>query len=138
MLFGCYVLGQVPLIWKGKKRVLLWGNAPYVVDDIPKQKSGVSRDPVEIFKPSKTFSQIHLLHQEKPPPYQTHFESVMVNQTPDTTLVVHPQPRFSHSSYPFLVQVISDNHTHIPLTNSSKGDKILRLEPLWDLVKRQN
>ncbi len=47
----------------------------------------------------------------------------MVNQTPGTTLVAHPQPRFSHSSYPFLVKVTSDNHIYLPLTNISKRDK---------------
>ncbi len=50
----------------------------------------------------------------------------MVNQTPDTTLLIHPQPRFSHSSYPFLVQVTLDNHIYLPLTNSSKSDKIFK------------
>ncbi len=129
MLLGCDVLGQAPLIWNGKKRVLMWGNTPYVVNYIPKQKSRVSRvklDPVEISKPSKTFSQIHLLHHEKLSLYQTRFVSVMVNQSPGTTLIVHPQPRFSHSSYPFLVQVTSEGHIYLPLTNGSKSDKIFK------------
>ncbi len=43
MLLGCDVLGQAPLIWQGKKRVLMWGNTPYVVNHIPKQKARVSR-----------------------------------------------------------------------------------------------
>ncbi len=85
--------------------------------------SRIKLDPVEISQPSQTFSQIHLLHHETLPSYQTRFVSVMVNQAPGTTLVVYPQSRFSHSSYPFLVQVTSENHIYLPLTNSSKSDK---------------
>ncbi len=54
------------------------------------------------------------------------FVSLMVIQTPSTILLVHPQPRFSHSSYPFLVQVTSDNYIYLPLTNSSKNDKFFK------------
>ncbi len=103
----------------------MWGNTPYVVYHIPKQKSRVSRiklDPVTISKQSTTFSQIHLLHLEKLPPFQMRFVSVLVNQTSGTTLLVYQQPWFSHSSYPFLVQVTSDNHIYLLLTNSSKSD----------------
>ncbi len=139
MLLGCDVLKQAPLIWNGKKRVLMWGNTPYVVNHIPKQKPRVSRvkfDPVEILKPSKTFSQIHLLHHEKLPPYQTRFVSVMVNQSPGTTLMLHPQPRFSHSSYPFLVKVTSEGHVYIPLTNGSISDKIFKTGTILGLIEK--
>ncbi len=41
-------------------------------------------------------------------------------------LLVHPQPRVSQRSYPCLVQVTSDNHIYLPLTNSSKSDKFFK------------
>ncbi len=115
MLLGCDVLRQAQLIWNGKKRVLISGNTPYIVNHIPKQKSRVSRvkRPVEISKLSTTFSEIHRLHHEKLPPYQTRFVSVTVNQIPGTTLVVHPKPRISHSGYPFLLQMTSENYIYI-------------------------
>ncbi len=132
MLLGCDVLELAPLIWNGKE-------SSYVVHQIPKQKSRVSRvklDPVEISKPSKAFSQIHLLQQEKLTPYQTCFVSVMVNRIPGTTLLVHPQPWFSHSSYAFLVQVTLDNHIYLPLTNSWKSDNIFKAGPISGSVKK--
>ncbi len=90
MVFGCDVLGQALLIWNRKKRVLKLRNTRYVVNHIPKQNSRVSRvklDPVEISKPSKASSQIHLLHAEKLPLYRTGFVLVMVNETPGTTFI---------------------------------------------------
>ncbi len=60
----------------------------------------------------------------------------MVNQSPGTTLVVHPQPRFSHSSYPFLVQVTSEKHNYIPLTNSLKSDKIFKAGGILGFIEK--
>ncbi len=60
----------------------------------------------------------------------------MVNQSPGTTLVVHPQPRFSHSSYPFLVQVTSEGHIYLPLINGSKSDKIFKAGTILGSIEK--
>ncbi len=60
----------------------------------------------------------------------------MVNQAPGTTLLVYPQPRFSHSSYPFLVQGNKENHIYLPFTNSSKSDKKLKAGTILGSIEK--
>ncbi len=128
ILRGCDALGQAQLAWDGKRRVMLWGNAPYVVNHIPRQINKVERvkpDPPDLSEPSLSLPQIHL-HSEKLPPYQIRFVSVTVKQEPGTTLLVYPQPRFSHNSHPFLVEVNRENAISLPLIIATKCDKTFK------------
>ena len=129
LLLGCDVLGQAPLIWNGKKRVMMWGNTPYVVGHIPCKKGEVgrvTRSPVELTRPSQTFTQINLLTPVKINPHQTQFVSIPVSETPGTHLIVYPQSRVSQNSHPCLVQVGSEGRVCLVFTNSTKKEKIFR------------
>ncbi len=127
ILLGCDVLGRAKLTWDRQKRVMLWGDTPYVVNHIPRTRNRVEcvkLDPPDLSEP--TLPQIHLLQPIKLPPYETRFVPITVKQEPGTTRVVYPQSRFNHNSHPFLVEVKPDNTISLPLINITKSDKTFR------------
>ncbi len=123
-LLGCDVLSQATLVWGGPRRAIIWGDTPYVVYHIHRRKNTVSRVqscPVELESPHQKFSQISLKASIQLDPYQTQFVPVVVPETPESTLLVYPQPRFCHSSHPFIVNVTSEQSIYVPLVNPTKN-----------------
>ncbi len=41
-------------------------------------------------------------------------------------MLVYPQPRFSHSSHPFIVNVTSEQSIYVPLANTTKKQRTLK------------
>ncbi len=69
---------------------------------------------------------VNLISPVKLGAHQTKFLDVTVKETPGTTLIIYPQPLTSHNGHPCLVQVNGENTTHIPVTNPSKKERILK------------
>ncbi len=129
LLLGCDVLGQAPLTWDGKIRALIWGDTPYTINHIPRRQNKVSRvhtSPVELKDPVKEFKQINLKSPVFLDPYQSQFMSIPIHELPQSTLLVHPQSRFSHNSLIFLVSVTDENTIHVTLVNPTKTQKTFK------------
>ncbi len=130
VLLGCDVLGQAPLTWDGKKRLLRWGNTPYVVNCVPRQRNKVERvktEPVVLTELTHTPAYSHInLRQIKLGPYQTEFVSVPIKEKTQTLLVVHPQSRTSHNAHPCLVGANNEGLVHLPLVNATKSGRVFR------------
>ncbi len=108
---SCDILGQATLIWDGQKRAKIWGDTPYTVNHIRRSKNTVMRvqsSPVELKNPHQKFSQISMEAPAQLDPYHTQFVPVSVPEPHESTLLVYPQPRFSHSSHPFIVNVTKE------------------------------
>ena len=56
-------------------------------------------------------------------PYQSQFMPLRVQENPGTTLLIHPQPKISHNSLPFLVKVNAQNPIYFPCVNNTKAVK---------------
>ncbi len=59
-------------------------------------------------------------------PYQAKFVPVKVPETPESTLLMYPQPRFCHHSHPFIVNVTGEQSIYAPLVNSTEKQKTFR------------
>ncbi len=71
-------------------------------------------------------------------PYHTKFVPVSVPELPETTLLVYRQPRFSHSSHPFIVNVTNERSIYVPLANPTRKQKIIKkgtIEASYEEVK---
>lgn len=102
ILLECDVLGQAPLTWDGKWRVMVWGNTPYVVNHIPRQRNKVEwvkLDPVDVSKPSQSFPQINLLHPEKLPLIKHALCQSLLNK--------NQAPHYWSTHYPDSVKVVT-------------------------------
>ncbi len=82
--------------------------------------------PVELDKPHQKFTQVSLKAPVQLDPYQTKFVPVTVPETPESTLLMYPQPRFCHHSHPFIANVTSEQSIYVPLVNSTKKRKTFR------------
>ncbi len=56
-------------------------------------------------------------------PYQSQFIPLQVKEDPGTTLLIHPQPKVSHNTLPFLIKVNVQNTIYLPCVNSTKAVK---------------
>ncbi len=105
-LLGCDILGQAPLLWNGEKRTMMWGDTQHTVNHIPRRKNKVTRvqtSPVEMQEATKNYQQINLTTPVRLDHYHTQFLCIPTIEPPQTTLLIHPQPRFSHNSHPLLL-----------------------------------
>ena len=130
LLLGCDLLSQERYSIDARRRVMMWGGAPYVVNYLQRQKNQVDRvqlDPSDLFRPEETFQNLNLTKPEKLAPYQTRFVPIKVKQDPGASLIVYPQSHFSHNSHPFLVTVDTEQNVHLPLMNASKTEKTFRV-----------
>ncbi len=128
-LLGCDVLSQATLVWDGPKSAIIWGETPYIVYHIRHRKNTVSQVqsyPVELQNPHQKFSQISLKAPVQLDTYQSQFVPVVVPETQESTLLVYPQPRFCHSSHPFIVSVTSEQSIHVLLVNPTKKQRTLK------------
>jgi len=133
LLLGCDVLGQAPLTWDGRKRAMLWGNVPYIIHHIKKQRGKVERiKHVPLTAEPSIFSnkKMNLPSSVKVPPYQSQFIPFQLKEPPGTTLLVYPQPRVSHNSLPFLTKVNDEKEIYLPFVNNTKSTKEFKLGTL--------
>lgn len=86
----------------------------------------VQTSPVEMLEPPKKYQQINLTSPIRLDPYHTQFVFVPTIEPPQTTLLIHPQPRFTHNSHPFVVSVTPDNTIYILLVNHIKIKKTFK------------
>lgn len=77
LLLGCDVLGQAPVTWDVRKRVIMWGNAPYIVHHVKRQRGKVER------------IQCAPLNAEPSTPYQTN-EPAQSSKGCPLSFTVHP------------------------------------------------
>ncbi len=123
-LLFCDVLDQAPFTYNKQQRTLVWADCTYVISHVRSVRSQVSRVracPTEPFSSAQSTP-----HVSKLGAHQTKFLDVTVKETPATTLIIYPQPLTSHNGHPCLVQVNGENTIHIPVTNSSKKETILK------------
>ena len=125
LLLGVDVLAKAPFHWNGQKNIIVWGDTPYVINHIKKQKGKVER--VRII-PSTTTQEEHskrvnLTKPVRVEPYQSHFIPIVVKEKPGETLLVNPQPQISCNSLPFLTRINEDNAIYLPFINNTKRVK---------------
>ncbi len=58
--------------------------------------------------------------------HHTQFVPVPVPELPESTLLVYPQPRFSQSSHPFIVNVTNERSIYVPLANPMRKQRTLK------------
>ncbi len=127
-LLGCDVLDQAPFTYK-KQKTLVWAGCTYVVSyarSVRGQVSRVRACATEPFSSAQSTPHINLISPVKLGAHQTKFLIVTIKEIPGTTLIIYPQPLTSHNGHPCLVQVNGENSIHIPVTNPSKKEKILK------------
>lgn len=87
---------------------------------------GAHIDSADLTRPDEIFQNINLIRPEKLALYQTRFVPIQVEQEPGSSLVIYPQPHFSHTSHPILVEIDSEQNVHLSLMNASKAEKVFR------------
>lgn len=128
VLVGMDILARAPFYWNGKANILYWGDAPYTINHVRRQKGRVERvqaiphplDQVD------TTRNINLTKEIRIEPYQSQFIPIHVKENPGKILLVHPQPRMNPTSLPFLTKVGENNVIHLPFMNDTKGTKVLK------------
>ncbi len=93
-MVGTDVLSRAPFTWNGNKNIIVWGNAPYVISHIKRQRIKVERvrtTPVTLDQ-SDQLKDIRLTKSIRIKPYQTQFLSIPVPKEPGEILLVHSQP----------------------------------------------
>jgi len=126
ILLGCDVLGQSALMWNNVEKMIFWGNAPYPVQYISRTPGKVRKitqipPPVKESAPTKN---LHTIMEILIPPYQTQFVPLPVNETPGTTVILHPQGQVNRSKFPFCAVVSSENTIPCPFVNNSRSPKL--------------
>lgn len=125
VLLGCDVLNQAKFCWDPHNKVMSWGGASYVVSHISRNKKNVchvQEDPVTLGDVSQGYTQISVKKPLSVNPYQSRFVPISVKETPNTTLIVYPQPRFLKNAQPCLVKVNDENNIFLPLMNHTKKE----------------
>ncbi len=129
ILLGCDMLDQAPFTYNKQKKTLVWACCTYVVGHVRSVRSQVSRAracPIEPFSPTQSTPHINLISPVKLGVHQSKFQDVTVKETPGATLITYPQPLITHNGHPCLVHVNEEDTIHIPVTNPSKKERILK------------
>ncbi len=135
LLLGTDLISKALFTWNAKENNIVWGGACYVVRHARKRKGTLERihqasarkiqhSAPDDFNGSKRMNLIDNITIE---PYQFHLIPVEVKEAPNTTLLVHPQPRVSQSSLPFLTKVTNKNIIYIPFVNNTKRARTFRI-----------
>lgn len=131
LLLGADVLARAPFHWNGKTNIIVWGNTPYVISHIKRQKGKVER--IRVIPPNLTpedhSKRINLVKPVRLEPYQSQFIPIVVKEKPGETLLVHPQPQISSNIFPLLTKVNENNTIYLPFLTTPKVSKILNQEP---------
>jgi len=135
---GCDVLGQSALMWNNAKKMIFWGNAPYPVHYITRTPGKVRKitqipPPVKESAPTKS---LHTNMEILIPPYQTQFVPLPVDETPGTTVILHPQGRVNRSKFPFCAVVSSENTIPCPFVNNSRSPRTFKPGTLFGVYEK--
>ncbi len=109
----------------GNRNSKVWGNAPYVISHIKRQRGKVERVRTSPLTLDQN-DQLRDIRRTKPirrEPYQTQFLHIPVPKKPGETLLVHSQPKINPDSLPFLTKVDHSSNIYLPFMNNTKGVK---------------
>ena len=78
--------------------IIVWGNTPYVISHIKRQKGKVER--IRIIPSTITQEEhskrVKLTKPVRVEPYQSQFIPIIAKEKPGETLLVNPQPQINH------------------------------------------
>ena len=119
MLLGCDVLGQAPMTWNHKRKLIVWGGQEYPIYFI-RPKGRVDRVTV-VPLPKVLTNQLRVKQKYDMQPYQTLFIPVETREKPGTTLIVYPEKTMKSLTYPFVATVNEDGQVFFPTENYGRA-----------------
>ena len=134
LLIGTDLISRALFTWDAQANRIVWGGTRYVVGHIKKRKGtleGIHQaSPSKIQHPSQSSPnsprKMNLINNLRVEPYQSHLIPVEVEEPADTTLLIHPQPKVSHNTLPFLTKVNNNNTIYIPFVNNTKRTRAFK------------
>ncbi len=129
ILLGCDLLGQTTLVWDNKQGLMIWGDTPYMVNQMKRKQKKVSkvhRVPTPQ-TPQVTNHYFHTHQNISIPPYTSGFYEIKVKGTPGEELIIYPQGRLTHNSHPFVTRIDDHGLIKVPVVNNSKKQVVHRV-----------
>lgn len=128
LLLGCDIVERSPLTWNPRGKVIHWGGAAYQVFHILPARACVQR--VHLVPPKSFHREEKNLVQLKDmvclEPYKKKVIQVKVDERPESSLLIYPQPRYSSQTCPMLVEVSANQTVPIPVDNVSKVYRFIK------------